>query len=282
MIILVVARISAASAWSLCRPTSRQRIWSMDHRLAAAMVDDHEVPPEALWRDLDLLWHATDNPKISYFHYSDLQDQHPLAPTVATATYQWADRFVARHNLCPWAERSVQTKNALQIIVLTVDSEGDVDEQLEGIATRFDAAVDSGQADGNTAIFFCVLLPPKQDDNRQQHWTTDFASFDDWYLGMEDAWFDRADETDEHIANRVTLAPFHPQWQFADDAADSSSSLEKQSPFPTITMVSTRVIERAGEAATQQIFDSNQATLASKTPEEWSRLYQQAVFGDES
>jgi hypothetical protein len=205
-----------------------------------------------------------------------------MASGAAQATYQWAAHFVAQHNLCPWADRSVRTRNALQIVVLTYNEE--LETSLEAIAVQFQENFESGRADPNTAIIFCVILPPQ--NSKDDHWIEDFGSFYEWYLTTEDNWLDRADDDLSHVANSVTLAPFHPAWQFASDDEEKSLpndsfALEKQSPYPTISMVSTRVIERAGEMATKQIVESNQVTLATKSKEEWKKIYHQAVFGND-
>ncbi|GKY91359.1 hypothetical protein MPSEU_000108100 [Mayamaea pseudoterrestris] len=254
------------------------------HALFLISADDDD---ESLYTNID--GHQLDqscvkigDSSIPYHHdLSDSPRDHELALAAAIATYQWAANFVVPHNLCPWAERSVQTKHAMQIVVLR--DNGTLESRLEKVAAQFQANLKAGKTDANTAIVFCVVLPP--DSN---HWTSDFAFFYDWYLNMEDDWFDHADEDSSHVGNVVTLAPFHPQWQFATDAAASnddssqndSFAIEKQSPYPTISMVSTKVIERAGEAATRQIFETNQETLASKTMHEWNEIYEQAVFGN--
>jgi hypothetical protein len=281
--IVMVLTSHVAEAWSVA-----PRQYSRIRQTAALQANQDSLPATTFWSDSrkDLVLQTNDNALVAYFQAVDPLYRHPMASYAAQATYQWAAHFVVTHNLCPWAERSVQTHGAMQIIILTYTD--DIEEQLEAIAAEFHERIDSGRADPNTAILFCVVLPPPSttsDGNSQDHWTTDFSSFYDWYLDVEDAWIDRADEDAAHVTNKVTLAPFHPQWEFASDTDDDdnsvSQSLEKQSPFPTITMVATSVIQRAGEAATRQIFDNNQETLASKPMEEWTRLYQQAVFGNE-
>jgi Protein of unknown function (DUF1415) len=60
------------------------------------------------------------------------------------------------------------------------------------------------------------------------------------------------------------VAPFHPDWVFAGEP--QSLQYEKRSPYPTVTLVSTRVVDKAGEEATKQIGTQNEKTLLSKSP----------------
>jgi hypothetical protein len=226
--------------------------------------------------------------KAHCYHSYSAQNERPendsFAEQAARATYNWANHFVARHNLCPWAERSVQTSNAIHIIVLSASNS--LEQQLHAISQTFQDCIQKEQLDPNTAIVFCVIAPTKEETNKDD-WMSDFATFYDWYLVKEDDWFELGDRDPTHPANFVTWAPFHPEWEFAsetnsdDEAPESEQSIEKQSPFPTISLVSTQTIERAGEATTNKIFESNAQTLAAKSLAQWKQLYQQAVFSDD-
>ena len=81
----------------------------------------------------------------------------------------------------------------------------------------------------------------------------------------------------------MTLAPFHPQWSYFSDNVDNDDqnedvlAFEKQSPFATISLVSTATIDRAGEAATEQIAVQNQQVLEQKSVAEWRSIYDHAI-----
>ena len=61
----------------------------------------------------------------------------------------------------------------------------------------------------------------------------DFFEFHDWFEELEES-FDN---------DFVTLAPFHPEWQFGGGPVEHFFELdfEKQSPYPTVTIVCTSV-----------------------------------------
>ncbi|KAL7578198.1 hypothetical protein ACA910_012627 [Epithemia clementina (nom. ined.)] len=135
----------------------------------------------------------------------------------------------------------------------------------------------------------------------------DFDSFNDWYLAAEEDMLNDSasltvlpfelqvasgsceNDRPEFLGDAVTWAPFHPRWRYArhgdyDDLDDDGSpvDLEKQSPYPMVSIVSSQVIEDAGPSVTQQIALENERILSRKTMEEWQRLYKQAVFQNET
>ena len=93
-------------------------------------------------------------------------------------------------------------------------------------------------------------------------------------------WLDAADDNPASVEFKTTLAPFHPDWRFANNDAmenEDSVAFEKKSPAPTVSIVSTAVIDKAGAAATEQIGFHNSEVLQSKSAAEWKLLYDQAI-----
>jgi len=98
--------------------------------------------------------------------------------------------------------------------------------------------------------------------------SSSFFDYVDWFMDLEDDW-------PEDLGDDVIIAPFHPNWEFgADDsdddmdddqeeAAASSLNYEKRSPYPLVSLVSTRVVENAGEAVTNTIGEHNRDVLLS-------------------
>jgi hypothetical protein len=130
----------------------------------------------------------------------------------------------------------------------------DLEEMEETIRKVASSDFTGDDVDPNTRISFVML---KQ--------SIDFVSFYDWYVDMEDNWLD----------DDVTLAPFHPDWSY--ESSDGVLELEKQAPYPTVSLVSTGVIDKAGPEATNQIAEQNADTLQQKTLEEWRSLYKKAI-----
>jgi hypothetical protein len=182
----------------------------------------------------------------------------------ATATWRWCRHFVVPHGLCPWASGSVSTEGALQIFLvdeLPIDRPRQRMMVLNAIANRFRRSISTSNGgssiDPNKAIFFVVFL----------HETMmDFEAFYDSYIALEDEW---------ELGDHVTLAPFHPSWTYGDD--NDPLCMEKRSPYPLVSLVATRVIDQAGEAATQRIAATNEQTLRQNTAEEWETIYNTAI-----
>jgi hypothetical protein len=186
------------------------------------------------------------------------------ASMAATATWRWCRHFVVPHGLCPWASGSVATEGALQIFLvdeLPINRPRQQMVVLNEIANRFRRSISSSNGgssiDPNKAIFFVVFL----------HETMmDFEAFYASYIALEDEW---------ELGDHVTLAPFHPSWTYGDD--NDPLCMEKRSPYPLVSLVATRVIDQAGEAATQRIAATNEQTLRQKTAEEWETIYNTAI-----
>ena len=188
-----------------------------------------------------------------------LWDTNPRRPKAEQETLNWCTNFVAKQNLCPWAAASVQTKRAIDIRLV----HGGLLELETMIA---EACKDFRQAkkDPNTAITFVVL----------ESQGIDFESFYNWFVDFEDSWVEDEDNDD------ITLASFHPDWCFAsDNTEDLVLSFEKKTPYPTVSIVSADVIDRAGETATKQIGLDNEKTLLAGSFSQWQHLYDQAIRG---
>ena len=210
----------------------------------------------------------------------------------AEQTWNWCQHFVVPYNLCPWAAASVQAAatGAIQIYVVPPSLSPStklqqnlllfdgmfVEKIIHYVANEFYQKLRHQQLDPNTAIAFVVVADHGQ--------TIDFGSFYEWFIDLEDRWLEAAEEGE--MEDRITLAPFHPDWHFGandqDDGIDNDDNnlalnFEKKSPFPTISIVSAEVIDKAGEAATKQIGINNAKLLQSKSAREWEILYDQAV-----
>lgn len=187
-----------------------------------------------------------------------------LVQQTANETWRWCAHFVAAHNLCPWAQKSVQTDQAIRIYV--VENIEDMEESLQTVSERFYEDLKSSSIDPNAAIAFVVLAS-------NSDWS--FPDYYDWYLQEEDNWLDDAEEDDNSIANHVTWAPFHPEYEFQGD--DECLQVEKRSPYPTVSIVSSAVIDSAGPSVTTQIAKHNEEILRKKTKTQWQQIYDASV-----
>jgi hypothetical protein len=197
-------------------------------------------------------------------------------PTAALEVWRWCANFVVPHNLCPWAAASVQATGAISIYLLgdteEDDTPGGFPALMPTLSDVFLESVsgDTPEYDPHTAIAFVV------DASSNQPWG-DFATFHDFYEDLLDDYWDTSNDDPDHTAHQVMWAPFHPDWRFGGLDDDDPLHFEKQSPYPTISIVSQAVIDQAGPQATQRIVESNQATLQQHNRSTWKHIYDQAV-----
>jgi hypothetical protein len=179
-------------------------------------------------------------------------------------TWNWCRHFVVKYNLCPWAKQSTDTKHAIHFYVLPDTSADEMEEATELAALEFHQA----QKDPQTAISFVILINDKMSGSN----SLPFDEFYNRFLDLEDEFFDHDNLILRH---HITLAPFHPEWMFAED--EPVLAFEKRSPYPTISIVSAQTIEEAGPVATEQIGRNNAKILNSRSFAEWQSIYNAAI-----
>lgn len=195
-----------------------------------------------------------------------------------------------------------------------------------------------GRIDPSVAISFIVLVPIKRGTNSNCNALPDFGSFHEFFIDLEDRLLDECDDywdfidsTHEHdnsksenydeetidkntISNYnslgcdITIAAFHPKWQFndgnssneqSDDDGDAAAiDYEKRTPYPTISIVMSSVIESllkeredgggggasddndgaASALATERIADLNEKTLCAIGVERLKEMFDEEVL----
>ena len=225
-------------------------------------------------------------------------------------TWNWCTKFVVPLNLCPWAASSVTTSGAVQIYVIPSNytkSPDQLESLVENVAQHFvQSTSDMAQDMTKVAIAFLVLetYTCSEDGSNLQNWYDSFPEFYNWFINLEDSWIDQGsyidmegeEEEEENwedsytssiYCDLVTLAAFHPEWEFgSNDETDESIqalNFEKTSPYPTISMVWTSAIDAAGPEATERIGVHNQRLLQEEmTLSQLTKLYQQDVLNNDS
>lgn len=187
-------------------------------------------------------WNATQNTKYSI------------------ETMRWCQNFVVPFNLCPWAKASLQTPGAIRLY--SVQSREDVPEALDDVSRLFYQQISSNLSDPTTAISFLIC----------EDLTWDFEDFFEWFCYIEEMYWDDQDD----LQNKITLAAFHPDWNYEGD--DTALRFEKKAPYPTITFVWTPVVEAATEAATSKIASQNEKTLLQQRVDDIEGLYKSQVY----
>lgn len=198
-------------------------------------------------------------------------------PLAVQQTWAWCQNFVLPLELCPWARASLTTAQALQIFLVDQEQHSITDNAsdefyyalVDDVGRRFeDFLGKQPESIESAAIFFVVFVDSERSGMKA------FGDFFNWFDLLEETW---------GLLDTVIVAPFHPEWSF--EGEPESLHFEKRSPHPTVTLVSARVVDAAGEAATQQIGKHNEQVLLSKTVEElrdlWNRCLEPAASDDE-
>ena len=194
-----------------------------------------------------MVWERTDDGQWTSTRLNDND--------IALETWRWCADFVAPLDLCPWAAASVNTQGALQFYL---SRRTNFKMAVEEAAQRLYRDVKTGNVDPNVAITFVVSL--------DRDW--DFSEFYDWFDELEETF-----EFKDEYSTIVTLAPFHPDWQFGDGPPELD--MEKRSPHPTVTVVCTSVIDKA---TAEQIGHHNEQVLLDLGISNLRRLYHTKVF----
>lgn len=217
----------------------------------------------------------------SYMKQSDIPNR---VNDAIHQTIRWCLNFVLELNLCPWAKLSLKDKMAIRLKVIDQESGIDRFEQIiRESAKELIKITDEGYVDENVVITFIVALP-KDEEN---WYDFEFDKFYDFSVDLEDRLFEEAEESNDNsdvpIGDEITIAPFHPDWAFASDSGNiklEAVDFEKKSPFPTISLVKSLVIERAGEESTIRIGQNNKMILEKHGVEWLKSFYQENVTQD--
>lgn len=263
----------------------------------------------------DVTYHNNDNDndntpsQYRLNKYSKLLQTHPHismtpirvpphdAQEATEKTIRWCSEFVQELHLCPWAAKTLQSQNGIRIKIIhqTNGLEG-MERVIRESAHELIQLTDeeSGDVDINVGITFVVALPTEHPGHNREF---QFQGFYDFCTDLEDRLFDEADEehetreagltdmTDDFlIGDEITIAPFHPNWSFStggyeiDTAEENPLDYEKKSPYPTISLVRTSVIQGAGEEATGRIAIHNEKILQDFGAKRLKKLYDENVL----
>ncbi len=167
-------------------------------------------------------------------------------------TRHWLERAVIGLNLCPFA-KAVHTRGQIRWVLSAArDTEAllaDLVAELQVLAAADPAAIDT------TLIVHPQVL-------------TDFLDYND-FLDLADAALEEL-----QLDGVLQVASFHPQFQFADTAADDIGNFSNRAPWPTLHLLREDSVERAVQAfpEAEAIFEHNIETLRTLGAEGWERL----------
>ncbi|MGK2901236.1 MAG: DUF1415 domain-containing protein [Burkholderiaceae bacterium] len=177
------------------------------------------------------------------------------ARRVIAHTRAWVERAVVGLNLCPFAKAPL-VKGQLRFVVFEGD---DPRALLDALCEEMKVLV---QADPG-AVETTLLIHPNV--------LQDFGAFND-FLDAADAALE-----DLGLDGVLQVASFHPQYRFADTAADDPGNATNRAPYPALHLLREASIERAVAAfpAAEAIYEANIATLEALGAEGWARLQAQ-------
>jgi uncharacterized protein len=172
--------------------------------------------------------------------------------TVVAATRRWLERAVIGFNLCPFA-RAPFVQQRLHFRVSRACSEEALLDDLREELLALHAA------DPMTRETTLLIHPDV---------LTEFLDYNDF--------LDAADATvlELGLEGELQVASFHPDYRFADTAADAIENCTNRSPYPTLHLLRESSIERAIETMvdTGEIYRRNIDTLRHLGADGWRTL----------
>lgn len=167
-------------------------------------------------------------------------------------TRTWLEKAVIGLNLCPFA-KAVYVKDQVRFQVSDARTE---EALIEELARELETLAEAKPEKIDTTL----LIHP--------HVLQDFADYNQ-FLDLADALVESL-----QLDGILQVASFHPDYQFADTAADDITNFSNRSPYPTLHLLREESIDRAVEAfpAADAIYDTNIRTLRGLGVAGWRKL----------
>lgn len=176
----------------------------------------------------------------------------PLAQTVEADMHRWLERAVIGLNLCPFA-KSVHVKGQVHTVVSPAQ---DVKTLLAALKDELKALEVLDASVRDTTLLIAPLMFPE------------FLDFND-FLAQADRVLRKL-----RLDGIFQIASFHPQFEFADKAADDITHFTNRAPYPTLHLLREVSIDRAVQAYpdAEDIFGKNMQTLQALGHAGWVAL----------
>ena len=174
------------------------------------------------------------------------------ADKVIRDTQDWLEKAVIGLNLCPFA-KAVHVKQQIRYVVSNATTaEALLEDLLEELYVLHES--DPEVIDTTLLIHPYVL--------------EDFLDYND-FLDVADA-----AAAEPQFNDDLQIASFHPQFRFADTAADDIENYTNRSPYQMLHLLREDSVERAVAAfpEAEQIYEKNMATLRALGHAGWKRL----------
>jgi hypothetical protein len=171
---------------------------------------------------------------------------------IVDATRIWLERAVIGLNLCPFAN-AVHRRNQIRYVV-------SIAQDRDALAVDLASELLLLAATDPQAVETTLLIHP--------YALTDFHDYNA-FLDVTDRIVARLD-----LAGELQVASFHPDYAFADCAADAIENFTNRSPYPMLHLLRESSVEAAIDAYpdTEQIYEKNIETLRSLGLPGWLAL----------
>lgn len=185
---------------------------------------------------------------------SDMPMALPEEEEIIAATRRWVDRAVIGLNLCPFA-KAVQVKNQIRYCVSRAQSIAELSVDL--IQELRYLAITEPSVTETTLLLHPAVLQ-------------DFMDYND-YLNVVEQIIE-----DEALTGIVQVASFHPDYQFADAAADDRSNFSNRSPYPCLHLLREDSISSAiaNFPDPESIYERNIRVLRALSPDAFRQIWQ--------
>ncbi|MDB5796908.1 MAG: hypothetical protein JWP36_810 [Paucimonas sp.] len=170
-------------------------------------------------------------------------------------TRRWIDEAVIGLNLCPFA-KAVQVKQQVRYQVSQA-------QDAQGLTADLLAALQMLAAAPATEVDTLILIHPFV--------LTDFADYNE-YLDIVDMLLEA-----QGYEGELQVASFHPDYQFADAAADDRSNYTNRSPWPMLHVLREDSISRAVDSLPDpsSVYRQNIKVLRALPEAEFQRIWRQ-------
>lgn len=173
-------------------------------------------------------------------------------------TLGWVRQVVVGLHLCPFAEAVIRSER-LRVVVCDGRTASQVRESvMREMSHLISVSEEQVQSTLIVAPEFCH---------------EDFLEFREFCGKVEEQV-----ENDEGLVDEVSVAWFHPEFEWGDADMDEAVHFDKRAPYPTINLLRVDELEKYIEQGrTQHILERNQATLREVGVERMRALYRSLV-----
>ncbi|HET7543236.1 MAG TPA: DUF1415 domain-containing protein [Polyangiaceae bacterium] len=176
----------------------------------------------------------------------------PSEETVIARTRAWLTQIVIGLELCPFA-KPVYVKDQIRYVVSSAETP---EALLEDLLRELQLLSQADPALLDTTL----LIHPRA--------LPDFLDYND-FLGVTELALE-----DLGLAGHLQIASFHPDYRYADNAADDLANYVTRSPYPMLHLLREASVDRAVAVFPDAsvIVDKNIETLRALGLEGWRRL----------